>query len=402
MKQTTVDLIIVGGGPAGLSTALHLLQLDPAWASRMIILEKSRYPRDKLCGGGLTRLGLDVLSRLGLSLDVPHVPVQEVHLHYRAYHYRLLSEPVFVVVHRREFDAWLARVVQAQGVTILENEGVTEVAVQDGGVLITTRRSQFRARALVAADGSNSTVRRRLAWGKGHKARLLEVLTPRTAFDSSFDSSTAVFDWDVLDLGIQGYYWDFPALVDGKPVVNRGVFDSRFLAYPAGTSLPSALEAMLARRGVNLGNFALQGHPIHWLNPAVPLARPRVLLAGDAAGADPLLGEGISFALGYGQVAAETLHHAFHTKDFRFAEYDERVRQHPILRQLRARHLGARILFKSLKWPWSLPWLWRAAPWLFRVMAQVRPDYFPLDNRRMFPGVSPSGSLPASSFATKI
>jgi len=392
MTRPNIDLIIVGGGPAGLSTALHLLQLDPAWASRMILLEKSRYPRDKLCGGGITRPGRRILSHLGLSLEIPHVSVQEVHLCYRSYHYRLLSEPVFVVVRRHEFDAWLARVVQAQGVTILEGDPVTQVEVREEEVLVTTTRSQFRARALVAADGSNSTVRRRLAWGKGHKARLLEILTPHTPRDSLFEPPIAVFDWNVLDLGIQGYYWDFPTLIDEKPAVNRGVFDSRLLAYPARASLPQALGAMLSRRGLDLGDFALQGHPIHWLEPTMPLARPRVLLAGDAAGVDPLFGEGISFALGYGQVAAETLQRAFRMKDFRFADYSQRVRQHPLLRQLRPRHLGARIVFRSQQWPWALQRLWQTAPWLFRMMAQIRPDYFPLDHRRMFRTSSPNAT----------
>ena len=50
-----VDVVIVGGGPAGVSTALHLLQLDPGWAGRMVVLEKAAHPREKLCGGGMGR-----------------------------------------------------------------------------------------------------------------------------------------------------------------------------------------------------------------------------------------------------------------------------------------------------------------------------------------------------------
>ena len=51
MRQ--VDLLIIGSGPAGCSTALHLARLDPALARRTVILEKAEHPRHKLCGGGL-------------------------------------------------------------------------------------------------------------------------------------------------------------------------------------------------------------------------------------------------------------------------------------------------------------------------------------------------------------
>jgi menaquinone-9 beta-reductase len=47
------DVLILGGGPAGLSTALHLVQLAPELMPRILILEKAHYPRPKLCAGGL-------------------------------------------------------------------------------------------------------------------------------------------------------------------------------------------------------------------------------------------------------------------------------------------------------------------------------------------------------------
>ncbi|MCB0028624.1 MAG: hypothetical protein KDE28_11995, partial [Anaerolineales bacterium] len=65
----TIDVAIVGSGPAGISTALHLVQRDPAWAGRMVVIDKAVHPRDKLCGGGVTHLGQNVLARLGLSLE---------------------------------------------------------------------------------------------------------------------------------------------------------------------------------------------------------------------------------------------------------------------------------------------------------------------------------------------
>jgi flavin-dependent dehydrogenase len=66
-----IDLIIIGSGPAGISTALHLLEQDPGWARRMFVLEKAIHPRQKLCGGGMTRPGVKKLRRLGVQIPLP-------------------------------------------------------------------------------------------------------------------------------------------------------------------------------------------------------------------------------------------------------------------------------------------------------------------------------------------
>jgi flavin-dependent dehydrogenase len=74
------DLLILGSGPGGLSTALHLAQIAPHLAPRILILEKEHYPRFKLCAGGLVADAEVVLERLGLDLrEVPHVIVDMAH-----------------------------------------------------------------------------------------------------------------------------------------------------------------------------------------------------------------------------------------------------------------------------------------------------------------------------------
>jgi len=52
------DILIIGGGPSGLSTALHLAQIAPHLTDRILILEKAHYPRHKLCAGGLPAQGI--------------------------------------------------------------------------------------------------------------------------------------------------------------------------------------------------------------------------------------------------------------------------------------------------------------------------------------------------------
>jgi len=96
MPSEFFDVMIVGSGPAGTSTALHLLQRDPAWGSRLLILEKERHPREKLCGGGLTRYGESLLGELGvLPLGVPHVNIREVRLRFEELTLVIHRDPIF-------------------------------------------------------------------------------------------------------------------------------------------------------------------------------------------------------------------------------------------------------------------------------------------------------------------
>jgi flavin-dependent dehydrogenase len=69
------DVAIVGGGPAGTSTALHLAIRDRIAPARVVMLERATFPRDKPCAGAVSTWGLEALARLGVPLDVPHAPI---------------------------------------------------------------------------------------------------------------------------------------------------------------------------------------------------------------------------------------------------------------------------------------------------------------------------------------
>jgi flavin-dependent dehydrogenase len=78
----------------------------------------------------------------------------------------------------------------------------------------------------------------------------------------------------------------------------------------------------------------VEGHPIRWFHPSSVLSADRILLVGDAAGVDPLWGEGISFCFGYGQVAANSILNAFESEDFSFSTYKQNLLDHEVGQEL--------------------------------------------------------------------
>ena len=71
-----VDVAIVGGGPAGTSTALHLARVEGIAPARIAIFDKATHPREKPCAGAVSGWGLDALAEIGVGLDVPHVTMR--------------------------------------------------------------------------------------------------------------------------------------------------------------------------------------------------------------------------------------------------------------------------------------------------------------------------------------
>ena len=361
MRQ--VDVLIVGSGPAGMSTALHLVALNPGWARRMVVVDAAVHPRKKLCGGGVTRFGAEILANLGLEFEPPHVPVHEIRIIFEGRTLRFREAQALRVARRDEFDHWLVLRGEEHGIEVRQGEAVIDIAEREEWIDVVTARETFRTRVLVAADGSTSFVKRRLRWSdRPRMARLLEVLTPEDAQERfEFTDGVAVFDFSPMMDGLQGYYWDFPSRIDGAPHMNRGVYDSRVRAELPRAPLKATLADRLTRRGRVLSDHEIEGHPIHWFDPRAELSRPHVLLVGDAAGVDPMFGEGISFALGYGEVAAAEIDDAFRRNTFDFADYRRHVLAHPLLRRLRWRSIGARVLYGLPQHPRAARLVWAAS-----------------------------------------
>lgn len=368
------DIIIVGSGPAGLSTGLHLAQLTPELAKRTLILERERHPRPKLCAGGILPGGEAWLQKLGLDpSEVPSVEVYEAHFLFEGRGFVVRREPyVLRVVRREEFDAWLADAARGRGLVLQEDTRVRRVHCPEDKdtVEVETDRGTHRARAVVGADGATSVVRRAIACGRTSRvSRLLEILAPthqQASLTLDPGDGRALFDFSWMADGVQGYVWDFPTQVRHQPMHTRGVFDSRVQPQVPRASLKAVFQEALACSGVPPDH--LRGHPLRCFHPRGVFSAPRVLLVGDAAGVDPLLGEGISFALGYGNVAARALQDAFARDDFSFEDYRGHVLAHRIGCFLRRRAAVARLLYRMrsrrllrfMWWNFGTPMGWLA------------------------------------------
>jgi len=371
-----IDILIIGGGPAGISTALHLVQSNPELTSRILVLEKAHYPRPKLCGGGLVQDAEIILERLGLDVnEVPSIKAKTLNLNYKGkgirYTYR--RGHALRIVRRDEFDAWFAIKAKEKGILIKEGIRVQDIQVVEDHVIVHTDEDDIQAKVVVGADGSNGITRQKIFPDLSrNKARLLEVLTPNADQIANQNKvSKAFFDFLPTPHGIAGYIWDFPTQVDGHSMRCWGIYDANLYHEEHRSPLKDTLFTEMQNQGWDPETLEIKSHPIRWFSPIDPLSMERILLVGDAAGVDPLFGEGISFALGYGKVAAGAIVEAFKHHQFDFKTYKRRVMMSSLGRTLTARWTIAQIIY-TFHWDWFQFLLWRVikpitllVAWLF-------------------------------------
>ncbi len=346
------DVLIAGAGPAGLATALYLQKRRPELAGRVVALDKAAHPRFKVCAGGLIPKTLLALDELGIALDVPAVDIVNGEARTEVGDVDLSRGDVLCrVVRRDQFDAMLARQARDAGLEIVEHCRVLDV-VQEGGLpRVETDRGPFEARVLIGADGSGSRVRRAVfGSAKDAVGRALMIdmpVNPETARE--FVEHRYVFDFRCVSGGISGYCWSFPCVIDGRPHLNLGIYDQlprrdRGIAGEQALMLSELRKAFpqlpldgLERRTLNWHAF-----PIRWFQRADRYSVDNVVLAGDAAGVDPLMGEGISCAFEHGKHAAAAVSRFLEGDAQALNKYDEHLHRGSIGRKLAILGFAAR------------------------------------------------------------
>ncbi|HEY2903114.1 MAG TPA: NAD(P)/FAD-dependent oxidoreductase [Polyangia bacterium] len=339
----SADVVIAGAGPAGVATAIALVNRDPRLVGRIVVFDRARFPRSKPCGGGLTGHARAALDALGLQVRVPLVPCDEGRIVFGRLERDVRLQRPVDVIRREEFDADLVAQARERGISILESEGVAEFTVDDRAGLVRVKTTSGRlgsARVLVGADGAGSRVRKALM---GDDAGIRPLRLFRAELPATRDfGRRMIYDFSPMVEGLRGYVWLFPV---AGGLVNVGV-----MHYPSqrlsGGALEDLLRRSLRRYGIEVGDAA-RGWPAWAYDPRAKIAAPHILCVGDAAGIDALTGEGIAVGLEQGIVAADAIINALGTKDFRFAGYRQAVRRAVVGRELALDRRLASLLYGS-------------------------------------------------------
>ena len=344
--------MVVGGGPAGAAAAITLARQG----RDVIVVDRATFPRDKICGDGLTAGALRMLEALGLEPSaIPSwKPVDDVVVRSPSGHEVTFPLPrgagLYAVVARRaDLDLALLDVARAAGATVHDGHACVGAEERDDRVVLEVDGiGSVAARYAVAADGMWSPMRKHLGVAvPGYRGEWHAFRQYFTGVGPQ--ASEKLFVWFEPDL-LPGYAWSFP-LPDGRANVGFGIqraggkvarVQDMGPLWPQLLSRPHIAEV--------LGPAACPESPHRaWPIPArvddIVLATRRTLFVGDAAAAtDPMTGEGIGQALLSGILAAEAVETGGLDAPRVVASYQRRVRD-----ALVADHRMSLLLIRALE-----------------------------------------------------
>jgi geranylgeranyl reductase family protein len=302
------DVIVVGAGPAGSTTAYRLARAG----ARVCLVDRARFPRDKPCGGGLT---LRAVRELPFSVEPvveDRVHTLELGLRYARHWSRRAEEPLILMTQRRRLDAFLAERAAAAGAEF--RDGVKVTGVDPSGA-VTLGGERHEADVVVGGDGANGVTARSLGLPAHEHGVALEANVAYAHVSRQRFGGRAVVELGAVP---GGYAWVFPK---GDHVnVGVGGWQSE------GPRLRERLRELCAAFEIDEANVhGLLGHRLPMRGASRRPVAGRVLLVGDAAGlVDPLSGDGMYEAFMSGRLAAEATLDLLHGRASDLEPYAQR------------------------------------------------------------------------------
>ena len=296
-----VDLLVIGAGPAGAAAALGALTEDPSL--RVVLLDRSDFPRDKSCGDGIAPHVVTALASVGAA-DVVQgwEPVRRLELSHGEVRVEEDMEREVHVIPREVFDARLVERAVAAGAE-LRRVRVSALSTDPLGVA-----GEVEAAVVVGADGASSVVRTQLL-GRRRDPQALALRGYAPVTDAWRGRQVIRYG----DRRQPSYAWAFDC---GNGLVNVGY--GELLPGEGSTRSAPSRRLLLDQLESLLPGAATTGS--WWLGHHLPLSSWRwdqpdgpVLLVGDAAGlVNPMTGEGIYYAIATGIAAGRTAARAIH------------------------------------------------------------------------------------------
>jgi geranylgeranyl reductase family protein len=295
------DLIIVGAGPAGSSAARTAAKLG----LKTLLLEKEKMPRNKLCGGGVTPKVLKLLD-FKLPDDLIECAPRSTRIHVGGNCFEFQTPaPLVYMTSRLKFDKFLADKAVEAGAELRQETPALRVEPHESGCEVVTRDGSFTSRIVIGADGMSSPTARSAgfysAWSSEQVAYAIESEIP--VGEKGVEDFIGEEEYFDIFFGVSaaGYGWVFPK--DDHLTVGVGCRLSKL--RDAQTLFKDFVRGIPELEGCDIPKP--QAHLVPLGGAAkVHTSSNRVLLAGDSAGfAEPLLGEGICFAVWGAQVAAQ-------------------------------------------------------------------------------------------------
>ena len=327
-ERIETDVLIVGAGPGGSAAAYHLARhgID------VTAVDKATFPREKVCGDGLSPRSVGAVERMGVDTTDPGFErVMGLRVHSRDVTIdlpwpELETWPNYgLVMPRLGFDHLLLERAKKAGARVLEATDARRPMLRDGWVVGAetvpaqeeegAEPDEIHARFTIAADGAASRFAAH-AGVRRDETRPLGIAARRYYRAPNlggpwFESWLDLWEGDML---LPGYGWLFP-MADGRVNLGAGLLSTfRHFKDVSATRLFDAFAKMLPEdRGISedTADGRMLSGPLPMSLNRAPQAVPGMLVVGDAAGAvNPMNGEGIAYAIETGELAAELVHEA--------------------------------------------------------------------------------------------